>query len=414
MFKAIHSRSEAEVVILSPEWAGRAGELREMGRDDVLICPGCRQPVRVRAGAIVRRHFAHKHLNNCPYGQDSAELLGARALLYERLARQFGEQATLEERLEGAGFPRAVDCWVARAAGPFGYWILDRAVRPPARDALKEAAERAGASIHWVFTAGMLRFPEEPGRLICLTTTERDLQAETYFDTVLRRSPNGAPLLEKEGASLHYLNPADGTLTTFRSLRQVHEPQVFGGRSYAHPLSEALVAPKTGEFAHPGERERMAALRRQHRRLEAAYRERRRREEERRRQEQERREQARRERQRQEERTRLLAAREREIREREERERELRACEDEERQMRLAEEHRAARRRGPGAQPGTPGAEPPEPRRRAPDLLTGLGPSITTREGTCVFCGHKTTDWWTYDAATGECKCHACLRAGRH
>lgn len=34
------------------------------------------------------------------------------------------------------------------------------------------------------------------------------------------------------------------------------------------------------------------------------------------------------------------------------------------------------------------------------------------KEGTCIFCGKKTREWWFYDGATGMCRCKECSRKG--
>jgi hypothetical protein len=115
MYKALNLATQQDIIILSPAWTGRLPALRALDRQDLLVCPACRRPVRVRAGRTRRRHFAHKHLENCPYQSASPLLLEARAVLYEWLLAQFGRA----ERRSGApaGGPRPPQA--ARLPGNF-------------------------------------------------------------------------------------------------------------------------------------------------------------------------------------------------------------------------------------------------------------------------------------------------------
>ena len=113
MFKALHRPSGEEIVILEPRWRRQLDTLRLLDAQDDLVCQGCLQPVRVRAGEVKRWHFAHKHLQNCPYEFESPVLLQCRAVLYEWLVSQLGEDVvTLEKK---SPLPRPVDCWVTSA-----------------------------------------------------------------------------------------------------------------------------------------------------------------------------------------------------------------------------------------------------------------------------------------------------------
>ena len=101
MYKALDTRTNTEVVILDPKWLRVIDQLRELDRQDILVCQGCHQPVRVRAGKYRRKHFAHKQLENCDYADESAVLQNARAVLYEWLVSKYGEEVTIEKKLEG-------------------------------------------------------------------------------------------------------------------------------------------------------------------------------------------------------------------------------------------------------------------------------------------------------------------------
>lgn len=378
MFKAINTRDLTEIVILAEEWAGRLDRLRALDRADELVCQGCRQPVRTKAGAIRTWHFAHKHLANCRYGEEPPEVLECRALLFRRLQNEFGDAVTLEKQLDE--FPRPVDCWVEMEGRRLAYWIVHTRLKPDVREILAAGFRRLKAEANWIFTAGMLTPDEANPAVIHLTTTEREFQQESWFDRECRdpRAP--------AGASLHYLDPDAGDLITYRNLMLVHEPQVFAGRRLSGPLAGALVSHKTGEFAHPGEREHARKMREERARAE--------------REAKEREERARRE---AEERARQEQIRQQQLAEQRRREAEERVRQEQITQERLAEQRRRARL----AERTTQRAAGPPP---AP---AGALDGIVNREGTCVFCGKVTRDWWTHDGATGTCKCRECQRKGR-
>jgi len=260
MYKAIHRQTAEEIIILSPKWSQRIRELRAMDGDDLLICQGCQQAVRVRAGKFRRPHFAHKHLMGCSYGTESVEILEARAILYQWLLRKFPDEVSVEKKLEGVDLPRPVDCWVETQGRQFAYWIIDSTLKLPAREKIKVGiAERGGLSVHWVFLSKMLRLNLHNRNFILLSPTERDFLKHSQFDVmgdkrrpVLTRSKN-QPVELEEGSSIHYLDIKTETLTSFRSLRLYHAPNVFDMYKLETPLALVQVSLENGEFIHPGE-----------------------------------------------------------------------------------------------------------------------------------------------------------------
>ena len=153
MFKALHTTTGEEIIILEPRWRRQIEFLRSLDTQDDLVCQGCLQPVRVRAGDVKRWHFAHKHLQNCPYESESPILLQARAVLYEWLVGQLGEDVvTLEKQ---SALPRPVDCWVNSAAGAIGYWIIDTRMPPDERQSLAAGMARICPNPVWVFTTSL-------------------------------------------------------------------------------------------------------------------------------------------------------------------------------------------------------------------------------------------------------------------
>jgi Competence protein CoiA-like family len=247
MFKALHKPSGEEIVSLDPRWRRQLNALRQLVSGDELVCQGCLQPVRLRAGAVKRWHFAHQHLQNCPFECESPVLLQSRAVLYEWLVAQRGEDTvTLEKK---ATLPRPVDCWVSTPQGCVGYWIVDNRMPPEERQHL--VAGMASICPHpvWVFTASMLHADEDNLERLYLTTTEREFMRPTEYDRVVQTA------YAMPGASLHYLDADHEELITFRGLQVFHRPQLYTGHRHEHPLSQVRCTPETGGFIHPGEDE---------------------------------------------------------------------------------------------------------------------------------------------------------------
>jgi hypothetical protein len=258
MLKAIHGETGKEIIVLQAAWVTALEQLRSLDKKDALLCPGCRQPVRVRAGEERQWHFAHKSLADCPLQNESFEVLRARAILYTWLEAKFtsAKSVTLEQSLDSPLLSRPVDCWVETDRGPVAYWILDKQEKPQNRDELLRAFQRAGSTVHWVFLADLLRVHGgSPDRLL-LSTTERDLMQACDYDRI------GTKLYEEPGKTLHYLDIKEETLTTFRGLRLVHAPHMFSGRNESHVMWDISVNPENGEFVHPGETDRLIAWQR--------------------------------------------------------------------------------------------------------------------------------------------------------
>lgn len=249
MYKAVHQPSGQEIIILDTRWMQQIEYLRSLDTKDALVCPGCEQPVRVRAGKIKRWHFAHKHLANCPFEKESPVLLKARAVLYEWLVGKFDvEHVSIEKRLDEPSFHRHIDCWVEKEEQVIAYWIFDRRLPPVERSNLFSGFKKMEVSIIWVFASDLLRvdFVMMQDRLH-LTTTERAFVRKSEFDRAWQTH------FEQLGGSLHYLDADRETLTTYRNLSVVHMPQLYTGRRLEHPIAEILISSNTGEFVHPGE-----------------------------------------------------------------------------------------------------------------------------------------------------------------
>jgi hypothetical protein len=257
MYKAKHQPSGQEILILDPRWRGQIAYLRGLDRQDALVCPGCDEPVRVRAGAVKRPHFAHKHLQNCPYERASARLLQTRAVLYDWLITKFlPESVGVEKQLDPSTGVRPFDCWVAQDDHVFTYWIFDRRMPPDERQNLKSLCARHSLHVHWIFLMDLLRVDEiVPQSRLHLTTTERAFIQQSELDQAWQTH------FEQLGGGLHYLDPDQLALISYRNLTLVHEPQLYSGKRLQNPLGEVLASSISGEFVHPGEIERLASTR---------------------------------------------------------------------------------------------------------------------------------------------------------
>lgn len=263
MYKAVSTQTGEEIIILSPQWRKRIDQLREMDHSDELVCQGCRQPLRVKAGKIKRAHFAHKHLKACSYGSESPEILNARAVLYEWLMREFcpptGSRTgllavTVEKVVEGLNLPRPIDCWVETEGGPIAYWIVETGIKIEPREAILSAFKQMGANAHFVMLKTMLSERKEELDSLLLTPTERAFLKATEFDPVLAGTA-------EPGKSLHYLDTDSSVLTTYRNLVLFHAPNWYKGVKKTGKLFTVRASRVDGGFVHRGEVENLRRYR---------------------------------------------------------------------------------------------------------------------------------------------------------
>lgn len=262
MFRATNKTSGEEIVILDDKWKNQRKHLRSLGRNNILVCPGCLQPVRVRAGKTNRWHFAHKHLQNCPYGYESPSLLNARAILYKWLVGKFGENVSIEKKFDNEKIHRHLDCWVETERCNFAYWIIESGMKPQKRENLKVGLGQLNAQVNWVFVVDMLREDKIHSESIHLSTTEREFMQQSDYDEM----KFGKVYIT--GKSLHYLDPSSETLITYRKLLLIHSPQLYQGAKISNEISSVLVSPKSGGFVHPGEHEGSEKLKKEKIQLE--------------------------------------------------------------------------------------------------------------------------------------------------
>lgn len=253
MFKALdESRGGTPIVSLDDEWEAPSAleALRERCRENQVHCPWCHAPVLIRAGQILVRHFAHKHLKDCPYAHESAEKLAGRQLIYEWLIAKFGrENVEIEVMPDGLELPMPLDAFVRTGGKRIGYWFFNRNIRlldtrDMLMDAIREAVQ-ADACLHVVFSSKLLNLIDEYPDLARLSPTHRDFMASTPYD-----APVGGKL------TLHFLDTSERMMTTLRGLRLFEWPQTFKfGALRRSTLDQLQVRPSTGEVVHPGEHE---------------------------------------------------------------------------------------------------------------------------------------------------------------
>lgn len=346
MFKSLNIQNDKEIVIIDPKWQQDLDRLRAMDRADTLVCQGCREPVRVRAGQERRHHFAHKHRLSCSYSDESPALLDARAVLYEWLSGKFGESVSIEKKVEENYLFRPIDCWVERDNKIFAYWIIDTSLTPEKRDNIRIGFNRLNVHVNYVFTAGMLRKLAGDNSRINLTTTERDLMQRSKYDEVHDFGYN-------TGKSLHYLDPQQRQIITFRGLNIVHLPQVYMGSEIRSELSATLVSRTNGEFVHSGEYEQLKQC--------------------------------------QEEKAAI-----------ERRRREIQA---QQRNIIISPPLQISSNQSPFISQASVKTN------KAAHESPIIDPQF--KEGLCIFCGETTTNWWYHEGKSGLCKCKNCLNQGR-
>ena len=260
MYKAIQAQTGDEIIILHPAWRGRVVALREMDHADLLVCQGCGQPLRVKAGEVKRPHFAHKHLKACSLGSETPELLLARGVLYDFLLAYLGDGVSLEHMPSGAELPRAVDCWVETPNGQLAYWLVESGIKIEAREHIKKTLNQAGIHPTWIMLNGMLHEEKKLFDSLLLTPTERVFLQVTPFDQALAGA--GTP-----GPSLNYLDAENELLITYRNLSLHHRPNWFKGLKKSTPLAQVYVDRRAGHLIHPGEEQRLISFQKQQQRL---------------------------------------------------------------------------------------------------------------------------------------------------
>lgn len=251
MFKAIDTETNQAVVSLDAKTEEQVSKLRQKGHSDLLQCQTCKEKVRLRAGERRRPHFAHKTLANCPTKNESAEMLEARAVLYDFLRTKFSDAVTIEKHLDGSTLPRSIDCWIEHHELKVAYWLIEGRLSEDDQRTISSTIASHHASLVWVLLSSVIKHPESDDKMLKLSTTERSLMATSELNLI-----HG----EIQCGTLHYLDSNAKTIATFRSLSCVHRPQIYTGKEIRSPLTAIDVRRGTGEFIHPGEWEALVEV----------------------------------------------------------------------------------------------------------------------------------------------------------
>ncbi len=413
MFRAIDTIADAPIVALDVEWGEPIERLRKRCRGGEIVCPGCRQGVRLRAGVRRRRHFAHESLSDCPLGRESYERLAARAMLYELLRKRFGDKVAIEVPVPNGKPGEHADCVVALSKGDAAYFVVPKQISRD-REHFMEVRQAAYRHVHWV-----LLWP-----LLTKFTTRRDayLLSATVRDLASRRGVEG--LYAGQGpewlGSLTFLYTKHETVVFLRGLHLLHKPNVYlMGKGFKAACAEVHADEGTAQLMHPHEYEPYEALRAERREKERL------REEHKKKKAQARKERKAREAQdRKEQEVRDAKARAERQRRREQDARDL--------VRRLAEYKKAEReRREQEAQTARSMRRVAEelarydvkPQPDAPLPDHGPHPGQVDKEEPsgkalpCRFCGCETRYWhsfqYTHALPDGECVCNRCHAAGK-
>ncbi len=249
MFRAVDSLTEASIVSLDARWDDDIGQLRRRCQKDEILCPECRQAVRLRAGRIRRRHFAHQSRSDCPMSFESPEVLAARAMLYRFLQAAFGDQVSIEEPISKGSKERA-DCVVTLETGKAAYFVVPKQITRE-RHAFMERREKAYRHVHWVLMPRLLKKAPGKNRDFLLPTTQRDLATRNGVENIYSAGQHAKKL-----GSLCYLYEKHERLIILRGLECVHQPNVFRMlRGLKLDLEHVVADARTGQLMSSEERD---------------------------------------------------------------------------------------------------------------------------------------------------------------
>ena len=242
MFVSINQVSGDHVTSLDPIWRTRFDDLRELTNSGGLVCPGCKQTLRFRVGEQRRPHFAHRVLSDCPLSKQSAEVLEAKAQLYEWLCTKYPGKVELDVDFHLAGWNRAADVVVRVDEGKtFAYWVFERT--PRERYPLSVYLARNELA-HVLYTLSAQK-RSESGEMLELTAAQRDFIQCSRFDDLY------------DLGHLCFLDTEHRRVLLYRGLDCVHGPNQHDWWEL-HELdwSACKISPRTGELVAEGEVER--------------------------------------------------------------------------------------------------------------------------------------------------------------
>ncbi len=344
MFRAQNKLNGNFLISIDTVWFNQREALVNICQADQVVCPYCKEPVRLRAGNYRRWYFAHKTLLNCPFTHESPIVLEARAALYEWLLTKIhnkpGWSVDVEIPTDDPSMKKRVDCLLKSQSRTFAYIIFDKGVKLETRMNLQSQIRQKGWHLNALFAMDFFKPANYPNSVM-LSTTERDFLTITEFDLC-------DEIGRERYGSLFYINGKTRQVKIIRRAALMHPPQTFEGEIFDEELQKVLIAPKTGELVLPGEYEQLQALK-----------------EARRAQEQR----------------------------------------DKEHRERILQEHLAMMKKTETLSERTGGKtlkqtvlEPPPENNQQTQAALPI----------CLICHQPSSDWWYYDGITNTCKCQNC------
>ncbi|EKD81530.1 MAG: hypothetical protein ACD_39C01767G0005 [uncultured bacterium] len=344
MFRAQNKLNGNFLVSIDPVWLSQKEVLADICQTDQVICPYCKEPVRLRAGKYRRWYFAHKTLLNCPFTHESPTVLEARAALYEWLLTKVpskpGWSVDVEIPTGDPSMKKRVDCLLKSQSKAFAYIIFDKSVKLGTRQELQDQICQKGWHLNVLFAMDFFKPANYPNSVL-LSTTERDFLTMTEFDLF-------DEIGQESFGSLFYINGKTREIKVIRRASLMHSPQIFEGEIFDEELQKVLISPKTGELVLPGEYEKLQALKE--------------------------------------------AKRAQEKRDNEHRERIL-----QEQLAMMKKTETRSERTGSEILKQTLLEPPPENHQQTQASLP-----------VCLICHQPSSDWWYYDGITNTCKCQNC------
>ena len=246
MFVAKDIKTGDQITSLNPVWGSRFEELRSWANSERLVCSGCAQTLRFRIGSHRRPHFAHRVLSECPLSRQSAEVLEAKAQLYEWLCTQYPAKVEMDVDLHVPEWERTADLVVRLDDGKvFSYWVFDHT--PRNRSPLCRYVSR-NESAHVLYTESARKLSDQ-GDTLLLPAALRDFIRQSLFD---ERHKSG---------HLYFLDTEHHQVLIYRGLDCEHSPNRYSW-DLLHELdwTACKISPRTGEIVAAGETERKPKL----------------------------------------------------------------------------------------------------------------------------------------------------------
>ena len=237
MFAALRISDRSRVTSIAARWDENEEALRELARVGLLVCPGCEQKLWLKTSSVRRRHFAHRDLSDCSVGDESPEVLEAKAQLFTWLDTKFPDRVQIDLDPGTPGESRVADLVADPADGKrFIYWIFDRQIRD--RSEFRTSNYDGVVKEHYIHTESTLKLAPDGG--IILSPSQRDFINRGDFDRALPRPGSG---------HLHFILGTQSRVRVYRGLHCVHSPAVHEwGELREASLERALVCPKSGEI----------------------------------------------------------------------------------------------------------------------------------------------------------------------